>query len=240
MSFYGADQYILQYDNELGPPWKNLQRYIQLSYPFLQIDKRIHTPMLFMGGTSDMNVPLLGGEQMYQALRSLNRPTELVVYPGQFRRPQVQGVLPARVGRQRCPAVARQHLERHEVQVHGVVEVGDEPPALQLPGTWDRSGSARRAVGCRLGHELARKFRCVGLAEDAQPGTAPAVTILQGALHERTRGRGHGGPWGGGQNWGGGPWGSFGDDSGNNRRNDDDRSGRGGRNSSHVRGWVEG
>jgi dipeptidyl aminopeptidase/acylaminoacyl peptidase len=84
MSFYGTDQYILQYDNELGPPWKNLQRYIKLSYPFLEIDKRIHTPMLFMGGTSDMNVPLLGGEQMYQALRSLNRPTELVVYPGQF------------------------------------------------------------------------------------------------------------------------------------------------------------
>jgi dipeptidyl aminopeptidase/acylaminoacyl peptidase len=84
MSFYGVDQYILQYDNELGPPWKNPQLYAKLSYPFLEIDKRIHTPMLFMGGTSDMNVPLLGGEQMYQALRSLGRPTELVVYPGQF------------------------------------------------------------------------------------------------------------------------------------------------------------
>jgi dipeptidyl aminopeptidase/acylaminoacyl peptidase len=84
MSFYGDDQYILQYDNELGPPWKNLQLYLKMSYPFLEIDKRIHTPMLFMGGTSDMNVPLLGGEQMYQALRSLGRPTELVVYPGQF------------------------------------------------------------------------------------------------------------------------------------------------------------
>ena len=84
MSFYGVDQYIQQYDNELGPPWKNLQRYIKLSYPFLEVDKRVHTPMLFMGGTSDMNVPLIGGEQMYQALRSLGRPTELVVYPGQF------------------------------------------------------------------------------------------------------------------------------------------------------------
>ncbi|MFZ1013801.1 MAG: S9 family peptidase, partial [Terracidiphilus sp.] len=71
MSFYGADQYILQYDNELGPPWKNLQRYIKMSYPFLEVDKRVHTPMLFMGGTSDMNVPLLGGEQMYEALKSL-------------------------------------------------------------------------------------------------------------------------------------------------------------------------
>ena len=84
MSFYGVDQYILQYDNELGPPWKNLSLYIKMSYPFLEVDKRVHTPMLFMGGTSDMNVPLLGGEQMYQALKSLGRPTELVVYPGQF------------------------------------------------------------------------------------------------------------------------------------------------------------
>jgi dipeptidyl aminopeptidase/acylaminoacyl peptidase len=84
MSFYGVDQYILQYDNELQPPWKNLQLYLKLSYPFLEIDKRIHTPMLFMGGTADMNVPLIGGEQMYEALKSLNRPTELVVYPDQF------------------------------------------------------------------------------------------------------------------------------------------------------------
>jgi dipeptidyl aminopeptidase/acylaminoacyl peptidase len=84
LSFYGVDQYILQYDNELGPPWQNPQLDLKLSYPFLEADKRIHTPTLFMGGTSDMNVPILGGEQMYQALRSLGVPTELVVYPGQF------------------------------------------------------------------------------------------------------------------------------------------------------------
>ncbi len=84
LSFYGVDQYILQYDNELGPPWKDYELYLKMSYPFLQADKRMHTPMMFMGGTSDMNVPLLGGEQMYQALRSLGVPTELVVYPGQF------------------------------------------------------------------------------------------------------------------------------------------------------------
>lgn len=84
MSFYGVDQYILQYDNEIGPPWKDLKTYIKISYPFLEVDKRIHTPMMFMGGTSDMNVPLIGGEQMYEALKSLGRPTELVVYPNQF------------------------------------------------------------------------------------------------------------------------------------------------------------
>jgi dipeptidyl aminopeptidase/acylaminoacyl peptidase len=84
MSFYGVDQYILQYDNELGPPWKDLQTYIKISYPFFEVDKRVHTPTMFMGGTSDMNVPLLGGEQMYEALKSIGVPTELVVYPGQF------------------------------------------------------------------------------------------------------------------------------------------------------------
>jgi dipeptidyl aminopeptidase/acylaminoacyl peptidase len=84
ISFYGVDQYVLQYDNELGKPWQNSQLYLKLAYPFLEADKRIHTPTMFMGGTSDFNVPLIGGEQMYQALKSLGVPTELVVYPGQF------------------------------------------------------------------------------------------------------------------------------------------------------------
>ena len=83
VGLYGIDEYILQYDYELGPPWKDPQKYIQLGYPFFHAD-RIHTPTLFMGGTSDFNVPLNGGEQMYQALRSLNVPTELIVYPDQF------------------------------------------------------------------------------------------------------------------------------------------------------------
>jgi dipeptidyl aminopeptidase/acylaminoacyl peptidase len=83
LGFYGVDQYIIQYDQELGPPWKNLDTYLKLGYPLLHAD-RIHTPTLFMGGDKDFNVPLMGGEQMYQALRSLNVPTELVVYPGQF------------------------------------------------------------------------------------------------------------------------------------------------------------
>jgi dipeptidyl aminopeptidase/acylaminoacyl peptidase len=84
VSFYGVDQYIQQYDNEIGPPWKAMATYDKLSYPFLHADKLVHTPTMFMGGTNDMNVPLLGGEQMYQALKSLGVPTELVVYPGQF------------------------------------------------------------------------------------------------------------------------------------------------------------
>jgi len=83
LAFYGVDMYVFQYDNELGPPWKDLDTYIKLGYPLLHADK-IKTPTLFMGGDKDFNVPINGGEQMYQALRSLDVPTELVIYPGQF------------------------------------------------------------------------------------------------------------------------------------------------------------
>lgn len=82
-SLYGVDQYILQYENELGSPWKNFDKYVALSYPFLKAD-RIKTPTQFMVGESDFNVPSVGSEQMYQAFRSLGIPTELIIYPGQF------------------------------------------------------------------------------------------------------------------------------------------------------------
>jgi dipeptidyl aminopeptidase/acylaminoacyl peptidase len=83
LSLYGVDQYILQLDNEIGPPWKNLDKYLKLSYPFFKAD-RIKTPTLFIAGEKDFNVPAVGGEQMYQALRSQGIPTGLVIYPGQF------------------------------------------------------------------------------------------------------------------------------------------------------------
>ena len=83
LSIYGSDQYVLQYENELGVPWKNLDKYLALSYPFLKAD-RIKTPTLFMVGEKDFNVPAVGSEQMYQALRSQEIPTGLVIYPGQF------------------------------------------------------------------------------------------------------------------------------------------------------------
>jgi dipeptidyl aminopeptidase/acylaminoacyl peptidase len=83
ISMYGTDMYITQYENELGPPWKNQDLWIKLSYPFFHAD-RIRTPTLFMGGEKDFNVPLLGGEQMYQALRSLGVDSQLVIYPNQY------------------------------------------------------------------------------------------------------------------------------------------------------------
>ncbi|GAB3941964.1 S9 family peptidase [Spirosoma harenae] len=83
LTMYGIDQYTNQYENELGAPWKNPEKWLKLSYPFLKAD-RIKTPTLFMAGEKDFNVPSAGSEQMYQALRSLGIPTQLVIYPGQF------------------------------------------------------------------------------------------------------------------------------------------------------------
>jgi len=80
---YGSDQYIYQYEHELGAPWKSQALWTKLSYPFFHAD-RITTPTLFLGGEKDFNVPVIGSEQMYQALRSLGVDTELIIYPGQF------------------------------------------------------------------------------------------------------------------------------------------------------------
>ena len=65
VAFYGTDQYIIQYDYEIGPPWdpKAWETYQKISYPFLHAD-RIKTPTLFLGGEKDFNVPVQGGQQM--------------------------------------------------------------------------------------------------------------------------------------------------------------------------------
>ncbi len=92
LSMYGHDQYIIQYDHEIGEPWKNPDLWLKISRPFFQADK-IKTPTLYMGGEKDFNVPIIGSEQMYQALYANGVPTELVVYPGErhgIRKPSFQ------------------------------------------------------------------------------------------------------------------------------------------------------
>jgi dipeptidyl aminopeptidase/acylaminoacyl peptidase len=99
ISMYGSDEYILQYNAELGPPWRDTALWLKVSYPFFHAD-RIHTPTLFLGGEKDFNVPVNGGEQMYEALRTLGVPAQLVVYPGQhhvFTRPSFVRDLAVRV-----------------------------------------------------------------------------------------------------------------------------------------------
>jgi dipeptidyl aminopeptidase/acylaminoacyl peptidase len=99
LSMYGSDQYIKQYENELGVPWKSKDLWIKISYPFFQAD-RIKTPTLFLSGERDFNVPTIGVEQMYQALKSLGIDTQLIIYPGQF-----HGIT--------TPSYVRDRLERY-------------------------------------------------------------------------------------------------------------------------------
>jgi dipeptidyl aminopeptidase/acylaminoacyl peptidase len=82
ISYYGHDHYQRDYETELGHPWANKEVWEKIS-PFYKVDK-MTTPTLFMGGDIDWNVPILGGEQMYQALKRLGRKTELVVYPAEY------------------------------------------------------------------------------------------------------------------------------------------------------------
>lgn len=94
VAFYGTDQYIIQYDYEIGPPWdpKAWETYQKISYPFLHAD-RIKTPTLFLGGERDFNVPVQGGQQMYQALKSLGVETQMIIYPNEnhgIQRPSYQ------------------------------------------------------------------------------------------------------------------------------------------------------
>jgi dipeptidyl aminopeptidase/acylaminoacyl peptidase len=78
---YGTDHYQYAWETELGLPWRNTELWLKLS-PWFQVEK-ITTPTLLLCGTDDANVPPLGVEQLYQALRRLGRDTELVLYPGQ-------------------------------------------------------------------------------------------------------------------------------------------------------------
>jgi dipeptidyl aminopeptidase/acylaminoacyl peptidase len=98
-SMYGVDQYIVQYEHELGPPWKSPDLWAKVSYPFFHVE-RIKTPTLFMCGQIDFNVPIAGAEQMYQALRSIGVDSQLVVYPDQH-----HGL--------RIPSYNRDRLERY-------------------------------------------------------------------------------------------------------------------------------
>ena len=81
-SMFGHDQYQKDYFTELGYPWENQELWRKIA-PFHRV-KEITTPAMFMGGSIDWNVPILGGEQMYQALKALGRDTLLVVYPGEY------------------------------------------------------------------------------------------------------------------------------------------------------------
>lgn len=62
-------------------PWTNKHLYVDQS-PLYNADK-IHTPLLFVHGTADNNVPVGESIQLYTALKLLGRPTAMVLVDGQ-------------------------------------------------------------------------------------------------------------------------------------------------------------
>jgi dipeptidyl aminopeptidase/acylaminoacyl peptidase len=84
---WGTDEYTMQYNAELGPPWREPELWQKVSYPLFRAD-HIRTPTLFLGGDRDFNVPIAGSEQMFQALRTLGVPAQLIVYPGERHVPE--------------------------------------------------------------------------------------------------------------------------------------------------------
>jgi dipeptidyl aminopeptidase/acylaminoacyl peptidase len=82
LATFGVDMYVREYLAELGTPWENFETWRKLAYPFLH-PERISAPTLFQCAGDDDNVPCVGAEQMYQALRIRGVPTRLIVYPGQ-------------------------------------------------------------------------------------------------------------------------------------------------------------
>jgi len=80
-SNYGHDHYQLYWEKELGLPWETPEKWERIS-PFNDV-ANVTTPTLWIGGAEDWNVPILGSEQMYQAMKRLGIETQLVVYPGE-------------------------------------------------------------------------------------------------------------------------------------------------------------
>ena len=116
---YGTDQYVVEYEAELGLPWKATDIYVHNSFPFLHAD-RIKTPTLFLCGNKDFNVPLLNSEQMYEALRSQGIDTQLVIYPNQF-----HGI--------RKPSYLKDRLERYVAWYGRYVKGDGGRPAAGQP-----------------------------------------------------------------------------------------------------------
>ena len=114
---YGHDHYQKLWELELGLPWENRALYEKIS-PFNKVTA-ITTPTLIMGGEIDWNVPILGGEQMFQALKRLGRTTELVVYPGEYHE-------------FKTPSHIKDRLERYLAWYAHYVK-GDPAPARPAP-----------------------------------------------------------------------------------------------------------
>src|SRR5262249_658762 len=80
----------------------------------------------------DWNVPILGSEQMYQAMKTLGRTTELVVYPGEYHNLTV-------------PSHLKDRMERFVAWYNHYVK-GDSAPARPAQPEITTAGGERYAA----------------------------------------------------------------------------------------------
>lgn len=81
LSAFGQDQWFAQYLAEFGSPLDNEAAYRRIS-PGSYVG-RIGTPLYLIANEADGNCPLPQAMQLYQRLKLLGIPTQLVVYPGE-------------------------------------------------------------------------------------------------------------------------------------------------------------
>jgi dipeptidyl aminopeptidase/acylaminoacyl peptidase len=79
LSSFGTDQWHTQYVTEFGNPWDNADRYRERS-PGATF-RNIKTPLFLIANEKDWNCPPTQAMQLYQRLKLMNLPTELVIYP---------------------------------------------------------------------------------------------------------------------------------------------------------------
>lgn len=83
-SYWGEGYWGYSYSEVSGAnsyPWANKELFVDHS-PLYNADK-VHTPLLFVHGTADTNVPVGESIQMYTALKLLGRETAMVLVDGQ-------------------------------------------------------------------------------------------------------------------------------------------------------------
>lgn len=89
-------------------PWANPQRYIDNS-PYYRAD-RIRTPLLIVAGERDTTVPYEESKKLFVALRRMERPAQLAIYPGEGHVISTWSVAHAADVSQRMVEFLRKHL----------------------------------------------------------------------------------------------------------------------------------
>ncbi|WP_054955956.1 alpha/beta hydrolase family protein [Paenibacillus dakarensis] len=82
ISFYGISDigYFFTEDQIWGNPWEHLEKLWKHS-PLAYVSQ-VHTPLLILHGEEDLRCPIEQGEQLFVALKRLNKETQLVRFPG--------------------------------------------------------------------------------------------------------------------------------------------------------------